>query len=101
MKELNWSSLTAGIIFLCSLVVSSPTSAQIIPDDTVPTDVNESGAVSEITGGAEAGNNLFHSFEEFSVPTSTEAFFNNAANITNIISRFTGSSVSKSMFVSL
>jgi filamentous hemagglutinin family protein len=94
MKELNWSSLTTWIIFLCSLVVSSPTSAQITPDGTVPTDVNESGDVSEITGGTEAGNNLFHSFEEFSVPTGTEAFFNNAANITNIISRVTGSSVS-------
>jgi filamentous hemagglutinin family protein len=89
-------SLTAYsiFVFLCSLVASSPTSAQITPDDTVPTDVTESGDVSEITGGAEAGNNLFHSFEDFSVPTGKEAFFNNAANITNIISRVTGSSVS-------
>jgi filamentous hemagglutinin family protein len=94
MKKLNWWFLTTWSIFLCSLVISSPTSAQISSDGTVPTSVNESGNVSEITGGAEAGNNLFHSFEEFSVPTGTEAFFNNATNITNIISRVTGGSVS-------
>jgi filamentous hemagglutinin family protein len=92
MKKLNWLFLTAWSFF--SLVASSPTSAQITPDGTVPTSVNESGDVSEITGGAKAGNNLFHSFENFSVPTGTEAFFNNAANIANIISRVTGGSVS-------
>ncbi|MEY2833777.1 MAG: hypothetical protein RLZZ574_3036, partial [Cyanobacteriota bacterium] len=94
MKKKNWSSWTVWSIFLGSLIASSPTSAQITPDGTVSTDVTESGDVSEITGGAEAGSNLFHSFEDFSVPTGKEAFFNNAANITNIISRVTGGSVS-------
>ncbi len=47
-----------------------------------------------INGGATRGTNLFHSFQEFSVPTNGTAYFNNAFNIENIISRVTGASVS-------
>ena len=86
--------LQTSILFLSPLVFVNPTLAQITPDGTVPTKVNQSGNVSEITGGAEKGNNLFHSFKEFSVPTGNEAFFNNASNIENIIGRVTGGSLS-------
>lgn len=47
--------------------------------------------VFQIDGGATRGTNLFHSFQEFSVPTNGLAFFNNLSNIQNIISRVTGS----------
>jgi filamentous hemagglutinin family protein len=47
-----------------------------------------------ITGGATRGTNLFHSFQEFSVPTDGFAYFNNARNIQNIMARVTGGSVS-------
>lgn len=75
--------------------------AQVTPDGTlgaessVVTPTNVNGLPSnQIDGGAARGANLFHSFEQFSIPTGGEAFFNNAADIQNILSRVTGGSVS-------
>ena len=74
---------------------------QITPDSTlgaessVVTPTNIDGLpTQQIDGGATRGANLFHSFEKFSVPTGGAAHFNNAANIQNIFSRVTGSSIS-------
>ncbi|NMG09696.1 filamentous hemagglutinin N-terminal domain-containing protein [Brasilonema sp. UFV-L1] len=70
--------------------------AQITPDGTLPnnSNVQTEGYTSVITGGTQAGSNLFHSFKEFSVQTGGTALFNNAVDIQNIISRVTGGSVS-------
>ncbi|MEM8832794.1 MAG: filamentous hemagglutinin N-terminal domain-containing protein, partial [Cyanobacteria bacterium P01_G01_bin.19] len=70
------------------------TRAQISSDGTVSTEVNNSGNDSTIEGGTAQGSNLFHSFQEFSVPTGNTAYFNNAAEIENIIGRVTGNSSS-------
>lgn len=69
--------------------------AQIAPDGTLSTTVTApDGRSFTISGGTQAGNNLFHSFREFSIPTDSSASFNNAANIQNIFSRVTGGSIS-------
>ena len=68
--------------------------AQVTSDGTVNTQVNQNGNTAEITGGETRGNNLFHSFEDFSVETGNEAFFNNADSISDIFSRVTGGNVS-------
>ncbi len=82
-----------GSITLMSLLFGHAARGQISPDGTLPTNVDLSGNVFEINGGITTGNNLFHSFGEFSIPTGFEAFFNNGA-INNIISRVTGGSIS-------
>ncbi|MBE9212300.1 filamentous hemagglutinin N-terminal domain-containing protein [Plectonema cf. radiosum LEGE 06105] len=70
--------------------------AQITPDSTLPNNsiVTLNGSTFNITGGAQTGSNLFHSFQDFSVPTGSTASFNNTVDIQNIISRVTGGSVS-------
>jgi filamentous hemagglutinin family protein len=88
------NSLHAIVFFW--MVAIAPASSQIVPDATLPIDssVASDGNTFNIKGGTSVGSNLFHSFLEFSVPTNTEAFFDNAPAIANIISRVTGSSIS-------
>lgn len=70
--------------------------AQVSADTTLPnpTQVTPTTQGVEINGGTTRGNNLFHSFTDFSVPTGTEAFFNNNSQIVNILNRVTGGNVS-------
>jgi filamentous hemagglutinin family protein len=69
--------------------------AQVVPDRTLP--VGEQSGISgdpniQIDGGATRGTNLFHSFQQFSIPTDSSVFFNNSTDIANIITRITGNS---------
>ena len=82
--------LWAGV--LCFLPIS--VTAQITPDGSTSTTVTNNGGVSTIEAGEQAGANLFHSFDAFSVTNGNEAFFNNAADIETIFSRVTGGNVS-------
>jgi filamentous hemagglutinin family protein len=85
-----------GLISLLWLTANSPTSAQIIPDATLPNNsvVTPNGNLIEISGGTRNGGNLFHSFQEFSIPKNGSAFFNNAPEIQNILTRVTGGKIS-------
>ena len=89
--------LILGIAMSCLLGMNASIKAQSVTSDGTlpnPTEVTEQGNASEITGGTTRGSNLFHSFQDFSVGTGNEAFFNNADNIANILSRVTGGNIS-------
>ncbi len=70
--------------------------AQVVSDGTTNTTVNPNGNNFTIINGIEKGNNLFHSFSNFSVPTGGSARFDlsNTPNITTIFSRVTNGNVS-------
>jgi filamentous hemagglutinin family protein len=98
--------LLSSLVFLmkCRLLVclglfvsQSGAIAQIIPDGTLPNPsvAARTGQTTQITGGTTQGNNLFHSFRQFSVPTGETAFFNNASTIDNVLVRVTGGSLSR------
>lgn len=84
-----------GIVVAIALLPSVAV-AQVIPDRTLRQNsvVTPNGNLITITGGSEAGRNLFHSFQQFSLNTGNTAFFNNSTNVENIITRITGSSIS-------
>ena len=86
----------SAIAFYGNSSVAQITPDKITPDATLPnnTNVNLVDKTFNITGGSQAGRNLFHSFKEFSVPTDSTAFFDNGADIQNIINRVTGGNIS-------
>lgn len=100
----NMNKLTRNILLLPNITgaffclfnkLSLPAFAQISPDGTTSTTVEADGSNNfTINNGDIAGNNLFHSFQNFSVPTNGSASFNNTANIANIFSRVTGGNIS-------
>ncbi|MCC5663678.1 filamentous hemagglutinin N-terminal domain-containing protein, partial [Nostoc sp. CHAB 5784] len=94
----NWRYWCCSLAMGSLLIASSQEHvfAQITPDGTLPNNssITRDGNTFNITGGTQAGSNLFHSFGEFSVPTGSTASFNNALDIQNIISRVTGGSAS-------
>ena len=89
-------------LFATSLIVTASFSnivhAQITPDNTLG---EESSVVIPqqlrdlIEGGAIRGENLFHSFSEFSISEGQQVYFANPDNISNILSRVTGSNISE------
>jgi filamentous hemagglutinin family protein len=87
-----------GLGLLVAIGYPQDAMAQITSDGSlttptlVPSSVN--GKDFLINNGTRSGNNLFHSFSQFSVPTNGSAIFNNTIDVQNIFSRVTGSQVS-------
>ncbi len=82
--------------WLLTTITDQAAIAQINVDSSLP---NPSSASHQnqliiIDGGTQNGSNLFHSFQEFSVPTNKTVLFNNNLEIRNIFSRITGNSIS-------
>jgi filamentous hemagglutinin family protein len=101
-KTRRW--LTFLLAFLSFPILSDSTLGQIspsqipVPDRTLPQNTTVTNLQPNqflINGGTTAGNNLFHSFQSFSVPTGTSVQFNNSLQIANIISRVTGNQISQ------
>jgi filamentous hemagglutinin family protein len=95
---MNRSQLMVGFGLLVAIAYPQGAHAQVTSDGSlttptlVPLSVN--GKDFLINAGTRSGNNLFHSFSQFSVPSNGSAIFNNATNIQNIFSRVTGSQLS-------
>ncbi|MGK7893372.1 MAG: filamentous hemagglutinin N-terminal domain-containing protein [Xenococcus sp. (in: cyanobacteria)] len=94
MKQRLFLLLSLGYWAINQGIFPQSTLAQVTTDGTTNTKVNVSDNDFTIQEGERAGNNLFHSFRDFSVPTDGSAFFNHAADIVNIFSRVTGGDIS-------
>ncbi|MBD2317426.1 two-partner secretion domain-containing protein [Phormidium tenue] len=98
LRENSLRNAIAAFLFanISAVCIPQHTFAQITPDATLPSPsvVVDTNPLFTITGGTTANTNLFHSFSQFSLPTGTEAFFDNLPAIQNILVRVTGNSIS-------
>ncbi|WP_013324732.1 filamentous hemagglutinin N-terminal domain-containing protein [Gloeothece verrucosa] len=93
--QLGFTLFLTGGLFFDYFAKTDLVQAQITSDGTVSTQVTSSDHLNfMITGGTQAGKNLFHSFDKFSIPTGGSAIFDNAISVQNIINRVTGKSIS-------
>lgn len=62
-------------------LASSSTIIRIATNGTVDAKVNIANEITEIIGGTQVGENLFHSFQEFSVSRGNTAYRNQTGNL--------------------
>ena len=102
-QNLKWKQPKAKAVFYWGFILNlvnffsySANANPIISDYSLPTpsQLTCSSNICQINQGTLSGNNLFHSFREFSLAKGGEAYFNNNQTVQNIISRVTGTSIS-------
>ncbi|OKH45762.1 hypothetical protein NIES2101_25950 [Calothrix sp. HK-06] len=91
-------------LLLCGFLVFAPLSvqAQITPDNTLGAEASKltpnvqlQGASNDlISGGAQRGSNLFHSFTQFNINDGQRVYFANPSGVVNILTRVTGGQAS-------
>jgi filamentous hemagglutinin family protein len=95
MKKHIFLFLSSTFLSISPIVAQSqtytPSNRTPQQDNSIGTIVNPAGVNNfNITGGLQRGQNLFHSFTDFSVPTGGAANFTNPAGNQSIITRVTG-----------
>jgi filamentous hemagglutinin family protein len=98
MIKHNLPFLTTTALFFLSTFAHAQTytpSGRIpVQDNSFGTEVTSTNNNFTITGGVSKGQNLFHSFTDFSVPTGRSVNFNNPSGTQSVITRVTGNSFS-------
>ncbi len=79
-----------------SPAVSPAWGQSIVPDSSLGAESSrvELGPIDRISGGAQRGTSLFHSFAEFNVLAGQQVYFGNPIGVANIFSRVTGGNAS-------
>ncbi|PSN13219.1 hypothetical protein C7293_16870 [filamentous cyanobacterium CCT1] len=94
LAVVSWASVLTGSAYGQSLIIPDATlgseSSQVVNTSEI------NGLPSElITGGAQRGPNLFHSFLEFNIADGQQVYFANPTGVDNIFSRITGTNTSE------
>ena len=94
MKHLSLLLTTTALFLLANIAQAqnyTPSNRTPQADNSIGTVVNPTGANNfNIDGGLQRGQNLFHSFTDFSIPTGGAANFTNPQGNQSIITRVTG-----------
>ena len=93
---MNKVSLFIGLLVSYLTLHQQPVEAQVVADETLDagSSIVSGNTDIRIDGGTQRGENLFHSFETFSIPEGYAAFFNNSLDIERILTRVTGTEAS-------
>jgi filamentous hemagglutinin family protein len=87
----KFSGYSKAIVLLTLLnMVALPAEAQIIPDGTLGAESSRLENLTQITGGAQRGGNLFHSFSQFNIAEGDRINFAAPVGVQNILTRVTG-----------
>lgn len=95
---MGWVRGLQGLGLLILLIMPAKSWAQIQPDRSLsnPSRTRQERNTTIITGGTQTGENLFHSFRQFSIPNRGVASFRDISpEVRNIFTRVTGRSSSR------